>query len=54
MKNHKTAGARPVRFDGKFIGDTEKTCRELGAMAKQARQGHAAAPLLCQSNGGNN
>jgi fumarate hydratase class II len=42
MKNHKTAktrlrGARPVCFDGKFIGYTEKTCRDLRAVAKQAK-----------------
>jgi hypothetical protein len=43
MKNNKTAkvrlrGARPVCFDGAFIGYTEKTFRELRAVAKQARQ----------------
>jgi hypothetical protein len=43
MKNNKTAkarlrGARPVCFDGTFNGYTEKTFRELRAVAKQARQ----------------
>jgi hypothetical protein len=42
MKNIKISkarlrGARPVCFDGKFIGYTEKTFRELRAVAKQAR-----------------
>ncbi len=32
-------GAKPVCFDGKFIGYTGKTFRELGAVAKQARHG---------------
>ena len=59
MKNNKTAkarlrGARPFRFDGKFIGYTEKTGLELRAVAKQARHGEAAAPLICQSNRGKN
>jgi hypothetical protein len=43
MKTNKNAkarrrGARPVCFDGRFIGYTEKTFRELRAVAKQARQ----------------
>jgi hypothetical protein len=43
MKNNKNAkarlrGARPVCFNGKIIGYTEKTFRELRAVAKQARQ----------------
>jgi hypothetical protein len=43
MKNNKTAKARlriarPVCFDGRFIGYTEKTFRELRIVAKQARQ----------------
>ena len=42
MKNNKTAkarlrGARPVCFDGRLIGYTGKTFRELRAVAKQAR-----------------
>jgi hypothetical protein len=31
-------GARPVCFDGRFIGYTDKTFRELRAVARQARQ----------------
>jgi len=59
MKNNKTAkvrlrGARPVCFDGKFIGYTEETLRELRAVAKQARHAQAAAPLICQPNRGKN
>ncbi len=43
MKNNKNAkarlrGARPVCLNGKIIGYTEKTFRELWAVAKQVRQ----------------
>jgi hypothetical protein len=42
MKNIKISkarlrGARPVCFDGRLIGYTGKTFRELRAVAKQAR-----------------
>jgi hypothetical protein len=33
---HALKGARPVCFNGQLIGYTEKTFRELGAVAKQA------------------
>ncbi len=63
MKKNKTAqarlrGARPVCFDGKFIGYTATTFQEPGAVAKQARQSFQeernVLPLLCQSNRGKN